>query len=210
MFTNFFPIAKEGLKYILSATVTFILFYTLDFDFLTFVSFISIILFIYLYRNPERELLVFERDNVLSPVDGVITSIESIQDAQYTYKVQIKTSHLDVGVLRVPFDATLQNFDMKYGTRLSTTETLSASLNENVALVFTDNKSHSLKLEHTLDKSFASLHIDLIKDKSYKQVSRYGHLPYGLTSIYFPSNFRLNVHVGTHLKASQTLLGFFS
>lgn len=46
--------------------------------------------------------------------------------------------------------------------------------------------------------------------ESLKQASRYGFISNATTTIYLPQNFRVNVAVGSELKGSETLIGYFS
>jgi len=67
-----------------------------------------------------------------------------------------------------------------------------------------------LKITHRLKQSFSPLFIEAIESHNLQQIARYGLMINGITSIYFPDNFRLNVNVGDELKASESLIGYFS
>ncbi len=210
MKSNLLPISSAGFKYIASAFLAFIIFLIFDIDFLAFISFVFIVAFAFIYRNPERELPLFEKNSLVSPVDGDVISIEDIQDSQYAYKIEIDSSYLNVGVLRVPFDATLQSVTIKKGARLSKASTLFEDINENVEMIFVDKNANSIKVRQQLKRSFDGLNIDAKASQTLKQASRYGVLINGITTIYLPKNFRLNVSIGSEVEGSQTLIGYFS
>ena len=210
MKSNLLPISSVGFKYLGYTTLAFIVLTILDLDFLAFVSFVFLILFAFVYRNPEREVLSFELNSVLSPVDGDVVSIEEVKDSQYAYRIEIKSNYFDVGVLRAPLDATLESLKMEKGARLPDNSLLGKEINENVELTFVDNNTNRIKLKHQLARSFDSLHIDLRPSQNIRQSLRYGVMINGTTSIYLPHNFRVNVAVGNELKASETLIGYFS
>jgi len=210
MKSNLLPISSAGFKYLGYTTLAFIVLTILDLDFLAFVSFVFLILFAFVYRNPEREVLSFELNSVLSPVDGDVVSIEEVKDSQYAYRIEIKSNYFDVGVLRAPLDATLESLKMEKGARLPDNSLLGKEINENVELTFVDNNTNRIKLKHQLARSFDSLHIDLRPSQNIRQSLRYGVMINGTTSIYLPHNFRVNVAVGNELKASETLIGYFS
>jgi len=210
MRANLFPVAQEGWKYIASTSAFLILFTLLDFDLLTFFTSLLLIGFIYLFRNPERQLPMFEKLSVVSPSDGVVKAIVELQESEYSYRVDIESSSLDVAVLRTPLNAKLESVIKYNGTRVSKNSNLFNGTNENVELVFIDENENRLKIVHTLKQSFAPLFIDIIKSQNLQQTTRYGLMLNGVTSIYLPNNFRLNVNVANELKASESLIGYFS
>ncbi len=210
MKSNLLPISSAGFKYVASAFLAFIIFSIFDIEFLAFISFALMLAFGFIFRNPEREVLSFEKNSLVSPVDGSVTSIEDIQDSEYAYKLEIETTYFNVGVLRTPLDSTLKNVIVKKGARLASTSTLSKDINENVELIFVDENSNSVKVVHRLKRSFDDISVDVKNAQNVKQASRYGVMINGTTTVYLPKNFRLNVTIGSELEGSQTLIGYFS
>ena len=207
---NILPIASAGFRYIASAVVLFILFALLDLDFLALVSFGFILLFLYLYRNPEREFDIYEQYSFLSPVDGEILSVKELKnDEEFGYKIVVKSNYKDLSILRVPFDGTLSSIKKSYGTRLSHKSPLASKLNESLELIFSDVSSRKTKIIHQSDRNFDSVHLNIIEGKMLRQTNRYGFLLNGTTTIYTPKNFRINVHAGNSLYASTSILGYF-
>jgi len=210
MKTNLLPLAKEGISYFLYSLAFFILFLLLDFDFLAFLTF-AITLFIgYSFRNPERELCVFEATSFLSPVDGIVQSIEELEDDEYAYKIEIQSSCTDVAVLRVPSNAIVSKLLKYNGTRTSKDSKLFTTLNENVEISFITQEENKFQIIHTLERSFAPLFIELDEKQKLFQTTRYGLMLNGRTSIYLPQNFRVNITIGSEVKASESLMGYFS
>lgn len=210
MKNNLFPISHNGYKYIIYALVASIIFSLLDFTTLSFISFILIFLFVYLFRNPERAVSVFDADSVVSPVDGKIIAVEDLEKSdEYGYKVVVQSTYFDIGVLRAPFDSNVENIAIKNGSRLSVNARLSNTLNAHTELVFKSGKFNKVKVRHIVTQSFASLYMSIFKSQSIRQSLRYGFMLHGYTEIYIPKNFRLNVQSGQKVKASESLLGFF-
>jgi len=210
MKNNLFPIAQAGIKYVSVSAATFVLFFLFDFDLLTFIAFLVTFALGFSFRNPERELPPFEQGSVVAPIDGVVTSIESIEDENFAYKVKIDTTCLDVGVLRVPMASKLQSLQHFHGARLSDEIQLHQEINENATLVFEDSNANLVKIHHRLKQSFAPIFIDIIEAQELRQGARYGVQINGITTIFLPKNFRVNVSVGNQIQGSQTLLGYFS
>ena len=137
--------------------------------------------------------------------------IASIEEIAEGYKVVIEGSYFNVSLLRAPFSATLEDITIKRGARLSSLSPLSQDLNEQVELLFSDKKSlNKIKIVHMLKQSFAPIAINVAENQSMMQGSRYGLMVNGTTTLYLPTNFRLNVSVGSELVASETLVGYFT
>ncbi|MFT7002984.1 MAG: phosphatidylserine decarboxylase [Sulfurimonas sp.] len=207
---NLLPIAKEGFSRIGISFAALVVFAILDLELLEFLSFLSILFFIFVYRNPERVTPSFEQMSVVSPVDGVVLSIEELSTEEYSYKLEINSSYLNVSLLRAPLSATVESIKLRYGARLSQTVPLSRDLNEHVDIVFLDNNQNKIKITHMLKQSIDDIKIYFIAKQNLTQGNRYGLMVNGITTIYLPQNFRLNVSVGQEVNASQTLIGYFS
>ncbi len=210
MRNNLFPIAKEGWSYLGYAFVAFILFAIFDLDILELLAFAALLAFAFVFRNPERVLPVFEKESVVSPVDGVVVAIEELSEGEYAYKVEIEGSYMDVAVLRVPLTSEVSSFKVTRGTRLSKQNQLSRILNENAEVVFQDHNANTIKITHRAKQSFDPIKFDMFVTQKFAQGSRYGTALNATTLLYLPQNFRLNINVGTQVKASETLIGYFS
>ena len=205
-----FPVAKEGWQYIGFSFLLSVVFTVLNLSILAFLLFIITLFFIYLFRNPERELPRFERNSVISPVDGTVLSIDELNNSDYAYKVTIDSSYMDVSILRSPVSGSVYSIDKKFGTRLDSDNKLANKLNEKMEIVFEDSDSNKLKVFHSLKQSVDNINADIISSQNLTQTSRYGVMLNGLTSIYLPRNFRLNVSVESEIKGAETLIGYFS
>ncbi|RLA78857.1 MAG: phosphatidylserine decarboxylase [Epsilonproteobacteria bacterium] len=210
MRTSLLPIAKEGWNYIAYAIGFSIFFSLLDLELLSFFSFLVLMVSLYIFRNPERELVRFENQSVVSPVDGRISSIEELEDSEYAYKVIIESKYSDVAILRTPLTGSLISTKNINGTRLSLSDTLASKINENATLIFQNEEGNKIKISHYLDRSFCNLSINVSESQKLFQSARYGLMLSGETIIYLPQNFRLNVSVGNELTASESLIGYFS
>ncbi|MEA1983614.1 MAG: phosphatidylserine decarboxylase [Campylobacterota bacterium] len=208
--SNLLPIAKEGLFCISSALALFLFFILIDLEFLAFLAFASSMVLVYFFRNPERELPMFESSSVISPCDGVVKSIVELEDSEYAYRVDIESNLSDIAILRAPISAKVQELEKFNGTRVAKKSKLFLDTNERGSLVFKGDNANSVKVTHRLKESFAPLFMDVKKAVSLQQSARYGFMLNGVTSLYLPHNFRLNVSVSDELKASESLMGYFS
>jgi phosphatidylserine decarboxylase len=213
MKNNLLPIAKEGWNYLALSLFLMAIFTILDFDFLQFFAFLATLFFIFVFRNPERQNMLYQEGSVVSPADGTIVSIEEIDNVEdgYAYKVEIESSYLNDSLLRSPFTSTLEQVELYRGAKLPHTSALSKSLNENATLLFCDKKSNNkIKVAHLIKESFKGIDLDAVKSQTLQQGSRYGLMINGITTIYLPQNFRLNATVGSELAACESLLGYIT
>lgn len=210
MRSNLLPVLKEGWGFIAWTSALFVLFALFDCDVLQFLSLVAFAGFVYFYRNPEREMPLFQNSSVTSPVDGTVISIEELEDAEYGYKIEIDSNFFNVAVLRVPVSSSLKEIEHKKGARLSRYNPLFSKINENLLLVFENMDGNKVKVVHTAKESFDGIHVDIIKAQNMAQSLRYGVMINGATTLYLPRNFRLNINVSNELRASETLIGYFS
>jgi phosphatidylserine decarboxylase len=210
MRNNLLPVLKEGWNFIAWAFAFFIIFALFDCDILEFIALLAFGGLVYLYRNPEREMPLFLNSSVTSPVDGTVVSIEELEDAEYGYKVKIESDFTNVGVLRVPMTSSLKEIEHKKGTRLSKFSPLFSKTNENAVLVFENTDGNKVKIVHICKQSFDGIHAEIVQGQNLPQSLRYGTMINGVTTLYLPRNFRLNINVANEIKASETLIGYFS
>jgi len=209
MNNDLFILHKHSFSYLGYSFIAFIVLLVLDLEILAFIALVFFLFSAFVFRNPEKALNNFEENALLSLVDGTVTKIEELDDAEYGYKLDITSSYMDISVLRAPFDAKVKSFDLTRGTRLSKYATKFSTLNENAALVFDNKSGENIKVVHRLTQSFAPLFIDTTVGSSLAKSSRYGVMLCGVTTIYLPKSFKLNVNVTEKVSASETLLGYF-
>lgn len=207
---NLLPISKDGLPKIVYTLVFLLVTLALDLDILGFLSFVVLLGLIYIYRNPEREAVALGNNSVVSPVDGQVISIETLENAEYAYKIEIDSKLSNVAVLRAPMNAKVDDIKTLHGAKLSNTSTLFRKINEQSQITFKDENSNKMMVEHLSKMSFEDVIIDLYEDQSLVQSNRYGLVLNGITTLYLPHNFRVSVSVGNEVVASETLVGYFS
>lgn len=211
MANDTFIIAKDGFKCI-AATVALMLFLmVVDADLLTFLSFLLVLITIWIYRNPERTIPYLQKESIVSVADGVIKSIETVEmdEGIDQYKIVIRSGFLDASILRVPFACDVQVSETVHGARLTCSNSLSEQLNEQSHIVFgKDDKA--VHVTHTLHLASVGIKNRLDTKHPVIQGMRYGLMVKGETTVVLPANSRIAVKVGNHVRAGETLLGFFS
>jgi len=207
MNSNLFIIAKSGWHYIAYTLAAFIVFELLDLEFLALLSLIAMLFSLFLFRNPEREAVLLENDMIFSPVDGIVTSIEELNDPSYAYKIEICSSCFNVAVLRAPMTSEVVAVKIVRGSRVGIKSKLFSLLNEYAEIVFQDKNENSIKVVHRLKQGFAPISLDIIKQQKLLQGGRYGLAQNGITTLYFQKNFTTKLQVGQEVLAAVTSLG---
>lgn len=210
MKNNLYPVSKEGFKYIGASVALFVFFTFIDIAFLEFLSFVAILFFIYVFRNPERMVPSYEPQSVTSPVDGMVVSIDEIEDAEYKYAITIESSYFDVALLRAPLSGNIEVLEEQKGSKLPLQDSLAHKLNTKASLVFTNGAENKVKVTHILKRSLDGISLNTPQSKNLLQGARYGLMVDGVTTLYLPENFRINIDVGMQILASDTLVGYFS
>lgn len=207
MKSNLLPIAKEGFIFLYISAALFALFFFFGFEYLSFIALSAMIFFVYAFRNPERAITLYEDGSIVSPVDGIVTTIKELQDGSQL--IEIDSSLSDVALLRAPFSSKIIDAKICYGAKLPLEHPLAKHLNEHAQVTFTDRASNTLTVKQILKQSFTSISLDAKKDIELFQGVRYGFAYNSLTTMTLPSNFKLRIGVGSVLTASQTLIGVF-
>ncbi|MCW9026820.1 MAG: phosphatidylserine decarboxylase [Thiovulaceae bacterium] len=207
MNNNLFPISKEGWSYIGYSVVLFLLLGFLDLDFLQFFTFLLIIFFIYVYRNPERQMPAFEKGGITSPVDGKIVDVTNDDNA---INITLESSYNDVSVLRVPIESVVSEIKEQKGASLSKNSLKAKILNEKLSISFKDSKERVVKVSHTSNLSFSHISHDLINSQKLIQGSRYGVMPKGISIISLPKGSKINVQIGNEIRACESVIAYLS
>ena len=213
MNNNTFFIAKEATRYIGISLFFALLFLLLDWELLAFLVTIKAFVFAYMFRNPERVTTHFQNKNIVSVCDGTVKSIENIESSEFfsgsAIKIEIETSYFDTSYLRAPFDAKVSDLVHLSGAQLALNTPLSHKINEHMRVKFS-NDTDVLFVESFSQNSFEPLRVYIENEKTIKATSRIGFMLRGITTIYLPSSARTSLHVGDEIKASESLIGYFS
>jgi phosphatidylserine decarboxylase len=205
--TDTFIISKAGFKYIAILVLLVAVSFYLNLSLLRVLGLVALGFVVYIYRNPELEIPYMQKGALLAPIDGKIVAINTMDD---NYELIIKSSLLDVSILRTPFFSTVNTVKLRRGMRLSTENKKSVLLNEKVDIIFEDRYNNLVLVEHMLENSIDDLTVNLHEGMELSQGKRYGVMTKGRTIIHLPLTARLSVQVDSQVKSGETLLGYLS
>jgi len=210
-YNDTFIIAKDGLKCIAASATLFIIMWAIDADVLSVLSFILLLLTLWVYRNPERAQPYHQENSIVSVCDGTVKSIETVEDEEGNtrYNVSIASSFLDASILRVPFMCDVHESNVVSGARLSASSPLAKRLNEKSLVVFGEGEKQVVVM-HTLHLASIGIINRLTTGNRVVQGTRYGLMVKGESIIALPPESRVAIKVGQKVRAGETLVGFFS
>jgi len=193
-------ISKRGIKPILVLTVLTII-SILFCDFLGDLFVILTLFSIYVFRDTKR--YIYEnKESILSPVDGKIIAIDTIDDA---IKIYCKVSLLDNHRVRAPFSGELIVEKYHKGLNLDPNTFKSKLLNEQIVYKFiSDDKKVNLQLK--LLSGFCNIGIEKNENRTISQGDAITFFIDGIAIITVKKEIKLLVNMGDKLSSGQSIL----
>lgn len=209
--TDIFIISRHAFKIIFPLGIlTLLLLLFVGFEIFTFALLLIFAFALYIHRNPERISHFAQDSSILSPVDGKVKKIVSIDkspvDGKPGFEIIIESGYMDVAVLRSPSNSNMSIDFVKRGAMLGLKSPLSV-LNESASIRFSSEYGDIL-VKHTLGSWARPLYFGV--EGEILQNQRYGFMLNGVSSIYLPSNSRIGIKEGMTLRAGESLVGYFS
>jgi phosphatidylserine decarboxylase len=206
-----FPIAAEGLPYVgisLGLTLVSLFFHSIPFIIFSGIVFLFVLQF---FRNPNRSGST-EEGAVLSPADGEIISIETVQEDRFlkekAVRIAIFMNIFNVHVNRAPYSGTVRRISWHAGKFFAANaEKASLENEQNAILLETDKGKKILFIQ--IAGLIARRIICYAKegDKLVKG-DRCGIIKFGSrVDIYLPQETRILVKLREKVKAGATTIG---
>ncbi len=205
MKNNLYPVSKEGWLYIGYSVALFVLLGLLDLEFLQFFSFILILVLVYIYRNPERQIMALEKGGVVSPVDGKVIDIKENKDC---VEIVVESSYSDVSVLRVPINSSAKSIKYVNGASLGSSSSKSDKLNERLDIELEDQNKNIVKVSHISRLNFSKISHDMIESQRLIQGFRYGLMLKGTTKITLNNAKKIDVNIGDEIRGCDTIIAY--
>jgi phosphatidylserine decarboxylase len=207
-----FPIALEGMPFILPLAVLVLLFAFLGFHRTALVFLVPTIFTVWFFRNPERKV-PGEEKAVISPADGKVLKVEELVEDEIlgepVRKVSIFMNVFNVHVNRMPYTGTIRKIRYTPGKFLSANLDKASRLNErNAVLLETDG---GLKILTTQIAGLVARRIVCwVKEgMSVKKGERFGMIRFGSRlEVFMPPDVRVAVKKGDAVRAGETIIGY--
>ena len=206
------PIAKEGYSFIIPMAMATILFGLIGWVYLAGV-FCGITLFIlYFFRNPTRTPPLSE-GAIVSPADGKVLEVASHHEGRHlhreTVKISIFMSLLDVHVNRSPITGRVMKKAYHPGKFFAANTDKSSLLNEQNALVLSSWDGFEILFIQIAGIIARRIVCYAQKGNLLKKGQIFGMIRFGSrVDIFLPLSVDIQVRVGDHVKAGETILGY--
>ncbi len=205
------PIAKEGLPFVISTGLLTVFFGSMGWNWLTFLG-IFITLFVgYFFRNPERKIPNLE-NVILSPADGKVVHVGMCDEDRFlkekALKVSIFMSIFDVHLNRAPASGKVLLKSYHPGRFFVANAEKSSLLNEQNALIL--ETQDRLKILLVQIAGFVARRI-VCYAKAHDTLRRgeiFGLIRFGSRiDLYLPQEVTPIVKVGQRVKGGESIIG---
>ena len=206
------PIAKEGLPFLIPAILLTLLFTGLGWKVLTVPALLLSLFIAFFFRNPKRKIPSL-RNIILSPADGKIIHIGECEEDRFlkqkAIKVSIFMSPFNVHINRAPASGKVLETRYHPGRFLVASRDKASLLNEQNAFVMeTEERSKILLVQIA---GFVARRIvcyvktgDLLKRGESFGMIRFG----SRVDLYLPTDVRPIVRVGQRVKGGESIIGY--
>ncbi len=209
---NRWPIAKEGLPFLIPAALLTILFMFLGWRAWVYVGIFLSTFLAYFFRNPKRKIPELQ-NVILSPADGRIVHVGEYNEDRFlkekTLKVSIFMSLFDVHLNRTPISGKVVERNYLPGRFHVASVEKSSLLNEQNAIILESEDRFKILLVQIA--GFVARRIvcyaktgDLLRKGEIFGLIRFG----SRVDLYLPPEVKPIVRVGQHVKGGESIIGY--
>ena len=207
-----FPIAKEGMIFIIPLGALSLLLWIVSFPALAaFCSFLTFFV-IYFFRDPERAIPPGEKA-ILSPADGKVIQVQPCVEDRFlrgpAIKISVFMSVFNVHVNRNPLTARIIDSSYSVGKFFRADLDQASAANERNALLVETEEGARLVVIQIAGLIARRIVCWVKKGDRVVRGRRFGLIRFGSRlDIYLPPSTQLQVRVGQKTLAGQTILGY--
>jgi phosphatidylserine decarboxylase len=211
---NTWPVAKEGVPFIVVGSGLTILLACLGHFFVSMLLGVVALFIIFFFRDPERRYDPGEEGAVLTPADGTILEVIHLNGkdnpiGRSAVKVSIFMSIFNVHVNRVPIGGIIEAIAYHPGEFFSAN--LDKASNENESNVITLKTGHAERIAFVQIAGLIARRIAcwIEKGDHVTRGQRFGLIRFGSRlEVYLPGESRIAVQVRQKVKAGITAIGY--
>jgi phosphatidylserine decarboxylase len=212
--TRKFPLAKEGMIFILPLGVISLILWIFRLPLLAGFCTLLTLFITYFFRDPERGIPPGDKA-VLSPADGKVVQVEPCVEERLlrgpAIKVSVFMSLFNVHVNRNPLSGRIVDSSYSPGKFLRADLDRASAANEQNALLVETAEGTRLMVVQVAGVIARRIVCWVKKGDSVIRGQRFGLIQFGSRlDIYLPRDTRLQVRVGQKTLAGQTILGYLS
>ncbi len=212
MAENRWPIAKEGLPFLIPFSVLTLFFAWVGWGVPALLAFLFTLFIAFFFRNPKRKIPPFP-NAILSPTDGKVIYVGECEENRFlkerALKVSIFMSLFNVHINRAPASGKIVERSYHPGKFLVASAEKSSLLNEQNALIL--ETEDRLKILLIQIAGFVARRIvcypkagDTIRGGEIFGLIRFG----SRIDLYLPTEVKPIVKVGQHVKGGESIIGY--
>jgi phosphatidylserine decarboxylase len=206
------PIAKEGMPFLIPFALVTVFFLAIGWILLTFLGIFSTLFIAFFFRNPKRKIPSLE-NIILSPADGKIIYVGECEEDRFlrkkALKVSIFMSIFDVHLNRAPASGKVLQRSYFPGRFLVACAEKSSLLNEQNAMILeTEDRLRILLVQIA---GFVARRIVCYAkaDDTLRRGQIFGLIRFGSrVDLYLPTEVKAIVRIGQHVKGGESIIGY--
>ncbi|MBW1803442.1 MAG: phosphatidylserine decarboxylase family protein [Deltaproteobacteria bacterium] len=212
---NKWPVAREGLPFILIGMAFFLIFLFIGILPLIFLFGILCLFTIFFFRDPERTHDV-DKDAVLTPADGKVIGIHHLKGSDNplgkpSLKLSVFMSLFNVHVNRMPLKGKILNISHYPGRFFSAHLDKASEQNENNRVTLQTEDGQTVVIVQIAGLIARRIACWIGEGDTVTAGQRYGLIRFGSRlDIYLPIETRVVTEMNHYVKAGKTVLGYLS
>ena len=207
-----FPIAIDGMRFIIPLAVISVLLWSLGFMVWAGIFTLLTLFVIYFFRDPERAIPPGEKA-ILSPADGKVVQVQPCVEERFlkgpAIKLSVFMSLFNVHVNRNPLTGRIVDSAYVRGKFIRADLDQASASNEQNALLVENPEGVRLLVVQIAGLIARRIICWVKKGDRVEKGQRFGLICFGSRlDIYLPENTALQVRLGEKTLAGQTILGY--
>ena len=212
MMQNKWPVAKEGLPFLVAAAIVTIFFEGVGWRLLAYLGLFVTLFIAFFFRNPRRKVPTLKRI-ILSPADGRIVYVGKTEENRFlkqtVLRVSIFMSLIDAHINRSPVAGRVVEKTYRPGQFLIASGDRSSLLNEQNALILEMEDRSKILLVQIAGFIARRIVCYPRKGDSLRMGEILGLIRFGSRiDLYLPTEVRPIIKVGQHVKGGETIIGY--
>lgn len=206
------PVAQEGYPFIGFAALLTLVAAMLSCSVTAWLLMLATTFILCFFRDPER-FIPPQENALVSPADGKIIIVETVNDSQFTegqaLKVSIFMNVFNVHVNRVPYSGTIEKVIYTPGKFYAADSSKGALQNEYCAAVLRTEQGKKIAFVQIAGLIARRIICWLEPNDSVVKGRRFGLIRFGSrVDLYLPPDTDLTVRVGQKVRAGESILGY--
>jgi len=206
------PIAKEGLPFVIPVAVATLFFAVMGWLLLTFLGFLLTFFVALFFRNPKREI-PDTKNAIVSPADGTIIDVITCREERFlkaeALKVSIFMSVLDVHLNRAPVAGKVIEKSYNPGRFLVASKEKASLLNEQTALILETEDRVKILLIQIAGLVARRIVCYAKAGDRLRKGQIFGLIRFGSrVDLYLPTTVKPVVWIGQHVKGGESIIGY--